>query len=654
MSYIHHKDYQLNQEFSNEELASITPEQVYQFLAFKAYGREDPNVTSIPIARGDTVDFIKKSISYFIPDNKNRWDPRTKTGNPTQSSNILKLFDMIKKAQVDNRGVKSCATRAFEFDEWIQQSLILRQSNDKDALLLLRPIIVFNWALINRVSDAIEFYRNEIRASPQFDGVLLAKLRWSKNVRDERDCPNQVLFGAYNPAFCVILALAIRLEYFLGTEEGRDSPFVFMKKIPEEVSTEATGNDIALQKYLNKVKTNVRNKLNQLVFKSPNWVQQREGKLGTHSWKKAPMTYAMRRGDVSKDNCDVRGRFKNDSNRRARVSDRYIDVMQPWPDAKVAQALCVGGVVKYSLDDSYGITVDWLFEHVVPNISKVYCRDVGKIFGSALLWACMDVEGLTFVPRKLSDKIIQAYSRVKVKDGNPVQKIRLYCRRNEMNDTLMIDEDIPYHVEASAASEENHPVLTNGTAVITARNFGLQEEIIANRRHLKYMEASISTEINSLRHEIRDSLNKVHRAVNRISPLGLSAPARHSTTTMSSTGNIRGVMVNRNNETDGQTGPLATLSPHPRTLSDMWLEYEVGLGGRKAAKDFTSAERGRCKSKYCRRNVFWTKVNEMIRRGYTSLTAIDKIQEVHGKQLSPTEIIKCLQDDKKRGGNIRL
>jgi hypothetical protein len=35
----------------------------------------------------------------------------------------------------------------------------------------------------------------------------------------------------------------------------------------------------------------------------------------------------------------------------------------------------------------------------------------------------------------------------------------------------------------------------------------------------------------------------------------------------------------------------------------------------------------------------------MIRRGYTSLTAIEKIQEVHGKQLSPTEIIKYLQDD---------
>ena len=126
-----------------------------------------------------------------------------------------------------------------------------------------------------------------------------------------------------------------------------------------------------------------------------------------------------------------------------------------------------------------------------------------------------------------------------------------------MNDTLMIDVDIPCHVEASAASEEHRPVLTNGTD-ITARNFGLQEEIIANRRHLKYMEASISTEINSLRHEIRDSLNKVHRDVNRISPLGLSAPARHSTT-MSSSGKIGGVMVNRNNETDGETGPLATL-----------------------------------------------------------------------------------------------
>ena len=39
--------------------------------------------------------------------------------------------------------------------------------------------------------------------------------------------------------------------------------------------------------------------------------------------------------------------------------------------------------------------------------------------------------------------------------------------------------------------------------------------------------------------------------------------------------------------------PSATLSRVPRTLHLLWTEYEVGIGGRKAAKDFTAHERGK-------------------------------------------------------------
>ena len=39
--------------------------------------------------------------------------------------------------------------------------------------------------------------------------------------------------------------------------------------------------------------------------------------------------------------------------------------------------------------------------------------------------------------------------------------------------------------------------------------------------------------------------------------------------------------------------PSATLSRVPRTLHLLWTEYEVGIGGWKAAKDFTAHERGK-------------------------------------------------------------
>jgi hypothetical protein len=41
-----------------------------------------------------------------------------------------------------------------------------------------------------------------------------------------------------------------------------------------------------------------------------------------------------------------------------------------------------------------------------------------------------------------------------------------------------------------------------------------------------------------------------------------------------------------------------TLSPLPCTLYDLWVEFTTGIGGRKAARDFTARERGANKYRY--------------------------------------------------------
>ena len=98
----------------------------------------------------------------------------------------------------------------------------------------------------------------------------------------------------------------------------------------------------------------------------------------------------------------------------------------------------------------------------------------------------------------------------------------------------------------------------------------------------------------------------------------------------------------------------ATLSPHPRTLYAVWQEYQFGIGGRKAAKNFTAQERGRCKYAYHRRKVVWEKVSEMVRAGYTADTAIDAIYGVYGRSASVTQIINGMRRDRGNGGNNRL
>ena len=70
----------------------------------------------------------------------------------------------------------------------------------------------------------------------------------------------------------------------------------------------------------------------------------------------------------------------------------------------------------------------------------------------------------------------------------------------------------------------------------------------------------------------------------------------------------------------------------------------------KPAKFFTPAERGKSKFTYSTRKIFWDLVVNMIARGYTSDTAIDKICTTYGQALAVSTIIVELQNDKRRGG----
>jgi hypothetical protein len=97
--------------------------------------------------------------------------------------------------------------------------------------------------------------------------------------------------------------------------------------------------------------------------------------------------------------------------------------------------------------------------------------------------------------------------------------------------------------------------------------------------------------------------------------------------------------------------PLAArLCSCPRTLHDLWREYEFGYPGCKPAKDFSISERGKDRYKYYRHNVFWTIVGRMVLAGWTWETACDKVYSVYGRSLSVTKIIACLIRDKKEGG----
>ena len=92
----------------------------------------------------------------------------------------------------------------------------------------------------------------------------------------------------------------------------------------------------------------------------------------------------------------------------------------------------------------------------------------------------------------------------------------------------------------------------------------------------------------------------------------------------------------------------------PRILHDLWKEFEFGYSGCKPAKEWPTVEHGRDRFNYYRRNVFWTQVSLMIRTGYTSETACDKIYSVYGASLPFSKIFKLMIRDKKDGGHMAL
>ena len=94
---------------------------------------------------------------------------------------------------------------------------------------------------------------------------------------------------------------------------------------------------------------------------------------------------------------------------------------------------------------------------------------------------------------------------------------------------------------------------------------------------------------------------------------------------------------------------------NPKTIGEIWEEYQNGIGGRKPARDFTRRERNRKvnKSKYHRRNAIWKCMERLLDRGYNSNTAIRKIYQVYGFR-TISQIITAMIRDERVGGHHNL
>ena len=223
-------------------------------------------------------------------------------------------------------------------------------------------ILALQFHIVGRSADATFLKANQLEQHPLHDFAGQLKVKWSKNVRDERECPPQILLGCDDPDFCVLLNMACYLESYLAQGNGAngwDDTFLFNGHQDPERAPK-----LARKNYQQNMAAAMKSPEFREVFSVFG------GMVGTHSVRKFASTYARRWGLSSAD-VDSRGRWKGSEGSNRIVNTSYISPDQPFIDANVASALCLGKPVAYRIHpEAHRVTSAWLQTHVVPHMHQ--------------------------------------------------------------------------------------------------------------------------------------------------------------------------------------------------------------------------------------------------------------------------------------------
>jgi hypothetical protein len=113
----------------------------------------------------------------------------------------------------------------------------------------------FQLHLIARIDDTAHVLAKEVKVHNHFDFALTVRLRWTKNCLEERDAPEQIVLGSSDPDFCVLIALAIYIQYSLEFTNAAHSNYLFC-------DTEETPDN---------VKKQMQDTLRRRVLQSDEW-----------------------------------------------------------------------------------------------------------------------------------------------------------------------------------------------------------------------------------------------------------------------------------------------------------------------------------------------------------------------------------------------
>ena len=638
MSWFHGRGepYPLGTIFTRDELLLVKPVDIHDWLAVACFGIADYDIEEHrPTGcRSYTLLYKKKAVSFFMPNQQPQWcDDR---GNPTKAAVVNKLIDLVKKFEARREGAPSHVKRPLTQPKFLLMQKKLQSQTDWAFKIRYRAMNIYQYHLIGRADDTCHFKVRDIRGHKTFDFALQTKVRWSKNVRDERRCPDQIILGAHDPSWCVFIHMAVYIESFL--EKQPNAKYLFTDKMSETAP--------------NAMKATWSDRMRKVVWSDPAFKEMapeldEDGGIGTHSNRKFAADSAAKHGCTS-EQVEIRGRWKVAAGKQVMV---YIDVKRDYEDAKVCSALCCGAPVKYALKEGLvqKISHQWLCTHVVPHIACRFRNDAKlcHIFGLALLYACVSESSLVEVPEHIRHRVHVAYNGLALEETLPVMKVPLLVHRvgdqlqiSEItgNDLLNLDGDGGGQAASAGAVTE-----------------ALQALYIRSSQHELQLN-NIQLTLQALHSELRNFIDSKFRILNN----NIRAARGTIVGGFAIQANANGGRLHTLNNPDA---PLlnevvrpARLVHKPTAVLQLWQEYKVGLNGNKPAQQFTMNERNSSrdlKTMWHRRNKVWALIERMIQRGFSAEMAIHRIEQVYGSNISITTLIQKIQADKGDHPNLR-
>ena len=293
------------------------------------------------------------------------------------------------------------------------------------------------------------------------------------------------------------------------------------------------------------------------------------------------------------------------------IVDTYIDLEQPYPDAKVAACLAGPlGPVLYEIENTTLCDNDFI--NLFPNLKDVLDDSILKLLGLALVWASFQ-ENLNHA---LLNERIRSIIFSKFNFSNPIKK------------TSFVINGYGGQVSLIHLNNNINDPRQRHDSNIYDEIVGLNSNYLTLRKRVEEVNNNMLQQLQKVSREITENLRNINRNIKRIA---IQPVVRQSTYEKSL---IR-------------SQKKAVLMKCPRDLYILWKEYEFGVSRNKPAKDFTRHERGEVRFKYSIRNIFWDKVLLMTLKGYTSDSAIDNIYQKYGRSQSVTKILTLMRKDRK-------